>query len=150
MWKASSLWTYYSKLKSTIRIYDNIDINKYTKVIAFLKRKNDNYTTKKSKTLSIENITDFFKTAQDDDYLMYKVVVIIALHGACRRCELCKLEVNDIQDTGKLLIVILNDTKNKKNRTFTVTDDLNGYDLCKKYINLRPKNLNHERFFFTL
>lgn len=134
-------------MKSTLDIYDNIDINKYTKVIAFLKRKNDNYTPKKSKTLSIDNITQFFSTAEDDDYLMFKVVVIVALHGACRRCELLKLTVNDIQDTGTLLLITLNNTKNKTSRSFTVTADLNGYELCKKYMNLRPTNVNHNRFF---
>lgn len=108
------LRSFYSRLRCTLDIYDKIDISKYTKLWALLKRKNDTYQAKKSKVLTRENIIEFFNTASDTDYLLMKVVTIFALHGACRRNELCNLQITDIQDTGKLLVVIIKIQKLKK------------------------------------
>lgn len=66
--KASSLWSLYSMLKSTLKINENIDISTYTKLLAFLKRQNENYLPKKSKVLSMENIKQFLNVAQNDNY----------------------------------------------------------------------------------
>ncbi|KAJ8974228.1 hypothetical protein NQ317_003916 [Molorchus minor] len=48
-YKSSTLWAQYSMVKSCLIIYDNIDISKFPKLIAFLKR--NGYQAKK-----IENI----------------------------------------------------------------------------------------------
>jgi hypothetical protein len=48
--RSSSLWTFFSMLKSTLNIINNINIESYTKLIAFLKRAKDGYVPKKSKT----------------------------------------------------------------------------------------------------
>lgn len=95
----------------------------------------------------MENVTQFLDTAPDVDYLLIKVVVIFSLHGACRRAELLNLTVDDITDTGSILIVNLNETKTKKIRTFTVTNDLHGYELYRQYVSLRPSHVKHIRFF---
>ncbi|KAJ8972998.1 hypothetical protein NQ317_002278, partial [Molorchus minor] len=50
-YKSSTLWAQYSMVKSCLIIYDNIDISKFPKLIAFLKRTGDGYQAKK-----IENI----------------------------------------------------------------------------------------------
>ncbi|KAJ8965930.1 hypothetical protein NQ317_008866 [Molorchus minor] len=42
----------YSMVKSCLIIYDNIDISKFPKLIAFLKRTGDGYQAKKSKILT--------------------------------------------------------------------------------------------------
>ncbi|KAJ8975489.1 hypothetical protein NQ317_012211 [Molorchus minor] len=47
-YKSSTLWAQYSMVKCLI-IYDNIDISKFPKLIAFLKRTGDGYQAKKSK-----------------------------------------------------------------------------------------------------
>ena len=47
--KPSTLWCYYSMLKSVLAIKKNIDISKYPKLIAFLKKKSTGYRAKKSK-----------------------------------------------------------------------------------------------------
>lgn len=39
--KASTLWSYYSMLKATIALEHNIDISKFCKLTAFLKRRNE-------------------------------------------------------------------------------------------------------------
>lgn len=60
-------------LKSTLNIKDNINIETYSKLIAFLKRKKDGYLPKKSKCLEIEDIEKFITSAPDEDYLLMKV-----------------------------------------------------------------------------
>lgn len=47
----STLWSYYSMLKSTMAINKDVDISKFHKLTAFLKRKNDGYRPKKAKIL---------------------------------------------------------------------------------------------------
>lgn len=135
-------------LKSTIQINENIDISQYKKLLAFLKRQNDTYEAKKSKVLTMENVTMFLKEAPDDKFLLMKVVLIFGLNGACRRAELCSLTVKDIEDTGKILVITLHDTKTKKRRVFTVGSECNGYEIYHKYLRLRPKQVvKHNRFF---
>lgn len=71
--KASSLWSQYSMIKATMISESNVDISKYSKLRAFLKRQNDHYKPKKSKTLNFDNITDFLQNAPDEKYLAQKV-----------------------------------------------------------------------------
>lgn len=148
--KASTLWSLYSMVKSTVQINDNVDISKYAKLIAFLKRQNDGYEAKKSTILTMDNIIKFFSDAPDDTFLLIKVALIFALNGACRRGELYKLNIEDIEDTGSILVITLHDTKTKKKRIFTVTSERNGIDgieLYRKYFSMRPKHVNHRKFF---
>lgn len=70
---SSTLWSYYSMLKTTINIKHNIDISKFSKLLAFLKRKNDGHKPKKSKVLTGEDVEKFLVEAPDDKYLMMKV-----------------------------------------------------------------------------
>ncbi|KAJ8984183.1 hypothetical protein NQ317_011092, partial [Molorchus minor] len=46
-YKSSTLWAQYSMVKSCLIIYDNINISKFPKLIAFLKRTGDGYQAKK-------------------------------------------------------------------------------------------------------
>lgn len=71
--KPCTLWTIYSMLKSTLNIKHEVDISKYCKLIAFLKRKSEGYTGKKSKTFLPEEIKKFLNEAPDKLYLMQKV-----------------------------------------------------------------------------
>jgi hypothetical protein len=60
-------------LRSTLLVRNEIDISKYQKLQAFLKRQGDNYKPKKSKVLSKDEIDKFITEALDDTYLMIKV-----------------------------------------------------------------------------
>lgn len=75
--KAATLWATYSMLKSTFKVRENIDISKYYKLIAFLKRKNVSYKPKKSSVLNKEQITKFLTEAQDEIFLPTKVSIYI-------------------------------------------------------------------------
>jgi hypothetical protein len=70
---ASSMWTKYSMLKSTLKLHENTDISQYGKLIAFLKNESKNYKCKKSKVLEREHIQQFVAEAPDKKYLMMKV-----------------------------------------------------------------------------
>ncbi|KAJ8976500.1 hypothetical protein NQ317_018444 [Molorchus minor] len=78
-YKSSTLWAQYSMVKSCLIIYDNIDISKFPKLIAFLKR------------------TD------DKEFLMIKVGLILGIAGACRTDELVNLTIDDIYDVAIFL-----------------------------------------------
>lgn len=72
-YKPSSLWTTYSMLKSTLKMKNDVDINLYTNLIAFLKRRSDGFIKKKSKVLSSNDVEKFLKDAPDSQYLATKV-----------------------------------------------------------------------------
>ncbi|KAJ8967781.1 hypothetical protein NQ317_000560 [Molorchus minor] len=97
-YKSSTLWAQYSMVKSCLIIYDNIDISKFPKLIAFLKRTGDGYQAKKSKILTKSEIDRFLSSADDKEFLMIKVGLILGIAGACRTDELVNLTVDDIED----------------------------------------------------
>lgn len=71
--KSSSLWSMYSMLKKTLGRYNNVDISKNKRLLAFLKEKSIGYDRKKCKVFSLEEISRFLLDAPDDDYLAMKV-----------------------------------------------------------------------------
>lgn len=71
--KSSTLWALYSMLRSCLNIYKDIDISKYARLQAFLKRCAQGYEPKKSKILDIDQIHEFIEKADDKLYLAIKV-----------------------------------------------------------------------------
>jgi hypothetical protein len=71
--KSSTLWAQYSMVKSKLNIEHNVNIEKYSKLITFLKRQGENYKPKKSKVLSKKEFDEFLNKAPDDKYLATKV-----------------------------------------------------------------------------
>ena len=100
-----------------------------------------------------EEITSFFKTADDSKFLCTKVILIFGIAGACRRAELTNLLVKDVTDEESCFKVVIPNTKTKISRTFYIIGgDIEGICMVKmvrKYIQLRPKNCDHQRFFVT-
>lgn len=89
--KASSLWTHYSMIRSTLNIKHQIDISKYSKVISLLKRKSEGYRGKKSKIFTSEQIEKFINEAPDDKHLLTKVSEILDIENVrCINISLCK------------------------------------------------------------
>ncbi|KAJ8952731.1 hypothetical protein NQ314_007482 [Rhamnusium bicolor] len=70
---AGTLWSEFSILKSTFKVKENINFDNFHKVRAFFKQNSVNYLPKKSKTLTQEQYIEFFKEADDSEYLMIKV-----------------------------------------------------------------------------
>lgn len=67
--------------------------------------------------------------------------------GACRRHELHQMKITNFNDLGSAVLVTIPDTKNKIIRSFTVTSPY--YEIYKKYVNLRPSNVNGPWFFIN-
>ncbi|KAJ8914661.1 hypothetical protein NQ315_017358 [Exocentrus adspersus] len=109
--KPPTVWSMYSMLRSTIDIKHNINISKYAKVKAFLKQKSTGYRSKKAKVLTPQQIQTFIKDAPDHRFLFTKVALIFGIAGACRSHELRDLEINNVQDLEKALLVTIPNTK---------------------------------------
>ncbi|KAJ3661564.1 hypothetical protein Zmor_005955 [Zophobas morio] len=71
--KPSTLWSQYSMLRSTLDIKNGVNISKYSKLRAFLKRQNEGYTPKKAPVFKKEQVDRFLHTAPDNLYLLMKV-----------------------------------------------------------------------------
>ncbi|KAB0790716.1 hypothetical protein PPYR_13573 [Photinus pyralis] len=71
-YKSSTLWKTYSMLRLMINIRQNVDISKFMKLQAFLKRLSVGFVPKKSKILEYNDIEKFISAAPDMDYLVIK------------------------------------------------------------------------------
>lgn len=77
----------------------------------------------------------------------------MGLAGACRRDELCKMRIDDVEDKNSVIIVKIPDVKNKNrnHRTFAIIDNerenIHAIGMVKRYMRLRPKHSESKRFF---
>lgn len=69
----STLWSEYSKLKSTLKLKHGLDIADYAELTSFLKQKMKGYTPKKSAVLTARQVQYFLINASDSEYLAVKV-----------------------------------------------------------------------------
>ena len=70
---SATLWSKYSKIRSTINKFDGIDISNYKQLIGILKQLRANYTPKKSKVFTANDISKFLNEASNNQYLDIKV-----------------------------------------------------------------------------
>lgn len=75
-------------LKSTMNIYEKIDIGKFCKLTAFLKKKHVGYVAKKSSVFTREDINKFLSEASDDEFLLTKVSFSVCFCNL--KCRLLK------------------------------------------------------------
>lgn len=71
--KPTTLWAYYSMLKSTLSLNHGIDISKYSKLISFLKRQAEGYRPKKAQVFTEAEMKQFIFGARDEEWLVVKV-----------------------------------------------------------------------------
>ncbi|KAJ3618874.1 hypothetical protein MTP99_005676 [Tenebrio molitor] len=74
----------------------------------------EGYRGKKSKVFTKDEVHAFLKEANDETYLILKVLLIVGISGACRRQELLQLSIKDIEDMGEFLKIQILETKTKK------------------------------------
>lgn len=148
--KSSSLWSEYSMVRAQLMAKQNMNIKTYARLQAFLKRNSVGYRPKKAKVFLEEEMQRFYKEAPDDKYLAMKIVMLFGLYGACRRDEIHKLTIDDIEDKGTLLIVNIEVNKTDHPRSFVVSGEMGGVNvlnLYRKYISLRKPETPHRRLF---
>lgn len=73
--KASTTWSEYSMLRTTISKNDGVDIGSFHNLKTFLSRKTDGYQAKKASILTKEEIYKFIKEAADEVHLCRKVIL---------------------------------------------------------------------------
>ncbi|XP_015118119.1 uncharacterized protein LOC107041853 isoform X2 [Diachasma alloeum] len=123
-YKPSSLWATYSKLRSTISTYHNINIHNFSQLIQFLKNANKVYRSVQALALTEEQVRTCLLTAPDQIYLDVKVVWILGMYGACHRCELKNLKITDFKEKGDDLEFFLDETKTDNPRSYVVPQPL--------------------------
>ncbi|RZC14237.1 hypothetical protein BDFB_005959, partial [Asbolus verrucosus] len=75
----ASLWPHYSMLKSTLKVKENLCIEKFGSIIAYLKQMNIGDHVKKSKVLCREQIEKFLVEAPNETYLFVKVFTLFVV-----------------------------------------------------------------------
>ncbi|KAJ8921380.1 hypothetical protein NQ315_002996 [Exocentrus adspersus] len=134
-----------------LNVKRNIDVSKFYKLSAFLKRKSEGYKPKNAKVLTLDQIDKFLLEVPDKDFLMIKVALIFGVASACRGKELHQLTISDVTDMDHALLVNVRNTKNNVDRNFIINNsNKNGIDLievCRKYMALRKPETTHSRFF---
>lgn len=75
--KPTTLWSIYSMLRTTLNIYNNLNITAYAKLTDFLKSNSYGFKSRKSKILSSKQIDEFLKNAPDKEYLFMKVIFVV-------------------------------------------------------------------------
>jgi hypothetical protein len=71
--KSSSLWSNYSMVRSLMNINHGIDISRFLKLRAFLKKQNECYTPKKSRVFTKKEFDKFLSDYSDQQNLGLKV-----------------------------------------------------------------------------
>lgn len=78
------------------------------------------------------------------------MVSLIGMVGGCRREELYEMSIRDIEITECQVVITIPKTKTNQRRVFTIIKDMEGinfFALYQKYVNLRPKNVEHDKLF---
>lgn len=70
--KSSTMWSQYSMIKSLLNIKEGVDISKYMKLRAYLKKQNEGYAPKKSRVFTKAQFEKFLYEAPDEKYLGMK------------------------------------------------------------------------------
>ena len=134
-------------LRSVIQSNHNVNMANYKKLIAYLKKISVGYKPKQAKVFDPVDLRRFLVEADDDEHLLAKVVLVFGVFGAPRVDELTKLMVGHVREKDDLFLVdIPHDNKTEADRFFVI--EAYG-DYVRRYRQLRPKNVPHDRFFLN-
>ncbi|PSN48199.1 hypothetical protein C0J52_03578 [Blattella germanica] len=92
-------------------LLDAVSAESFNKLLCFLKNKNVGHRPRKLKVFSRKDVNKFLNNAPDDKYLLMKVVMIMGIAGACRREELVKIIIDDVEDGNAFILVELKEIK---------------------------------------
>ncbi|XP_037051392.1 uncharacterized protein LOC119085184 [Bradysia coprophila] len=143
----ATLWSRFSMLKATLKIYEHVDIGSYTSLTAFLKVQLKGHKPKKAKVLTEVELRRFIEEAPDHVWLDVKVACIFAIFGCCRSHEFPSIEMSDITRYPDMYYVDIKETKTSTPNAFAITEPL--VSVVKRYENLRPPKATSNRFFLN-
>lgn len=143
--KPTTLFGYYSILKTTLRINDNIDIGSYTTLINSLKEKSVGYQAVKATIFTEEDINKFMNEAPDEHWLHVKVFCIFGVNGVHSSRKLVTVMIDHVKIYDDLILVTIPKSEISAKHTFTVTGKF--FTIMNKYISLRPEHQANNRFF---
>ncbi|KAI4462112.1 fun14 domain containing [Holotrichia oblita] len=83
-----------------------------------------------------------------DSLQSHSVALIFGISGGCRMDELVRMTPNDVEDLESKLLISIPDSKTNKPRSFVVNQMY--LNLYRKYVLLRPENMNSERFSLNI
>ncbi|KAB0804243.1 hypothetical protein PPYR_01213 [Photinus pyralis] len=95
IWNWSTSWSKFSMIKASALVKNGVDVSKYFKVIAFLKRKNEGYSPKKSKTLTFEQ--DMIANGQEINKSVNSNLLQSSLNSQginISNCSNCTIHIN--------------------------------------------------------
>lgn len=72
-WKPTTLWSHWSKLRTTLNLRHNVNINHFQHLKSFMKNNSKGYKAKKSLVLTWSQAKEFLKS-DDNIYLALKVL----------------------------------------------------------------------------
>ncbi|KAJ6646735.1 hypothetical protein Bhyg_01949 [Pseudolycoriella hygida] len=122
--KPSTLWTYYSMLKATLKLNDKVDIGAFYGLLRFLKTKSSGYEPVKAKMFTEEEIKRFITEVPDDKWLDLKVICIFSVCGGINTKKLISVSVDHVKQYDNSFLVTLPKTQTGPQRTFAITGTL--------------------------
>lgn len=149
----SSCWSQYSMIKTKLLQYRNINIAEYEKLNTLLRKNAKGFVSKETKVFTKAQIVDFLTTADDVEFLVVKVCLIIGVFAASRRDQLAYLRQRDVKDCGHYMKIRTVDRKTRTPIESTIPKGnepgLNFVKIIRKYVSLRPPKVPHKRFFVS-
>lgn len=149
----STRWSRYSMLKLMLNNNKGVNISTYANLIAYLKNQSKGHQSKKSAVFEKAQVVRFLLEADNKQYLVMKVALIIGICGALRRKELTELKYENVKVEETCIGVLIEDTKNNEPKSFVINqiniEGLNFIDIVRQYMGLRPEIPGTDRFFLT-
>ncbi|CAG9831548.1 unnamed protein product, partial [Diabrotica balteata] len=145
-----TVWKQYSILCTALNTYKGMNIINYMGLKKFLTEKYQRYKISrvpnpKCKVFTSDEINKFIKEAPDSDYLLAKVILIVSVMCDCPKEQLYNMRIQYFKDMGSSISVEIPSQKKGSPQIFTMGGQF--YEILKKYIYLRPKNVCHSAFF---
>jgi site-specific recombinase XerD len=134
---ASTLWQAYSCINKYFKILHNVNLNDCSLIRDFLKKGDFEHLKKKSDIFNSDQVKTFLdEYKNDNNELIIKCCLVIALHGLMRISELINLDFSDCKEVGDMIfkIIIKRSKTDKKGEGFNFF--INGYhaSFVKNYI----------------
>lgn len=136
---ASTLWSFFSILKSFLERKYNLDVIPGRSIVTMLKLWQKDEEKDQVQVFTFDNIINFIVNAPDRDYLHMKAVLLIGYSGLLRVSEMTSMLVNDVTqiDSGyECKVVRRKQVVNRREWKFNVVEP-NFVQIIQKFLQSR-------------